>query len=336
MALLLLALTSITFNSQCEEGTKEEKKNVAIIEGILAAPLSACSSYELAHVDEVNASFLKTITAFLRLAHGITFQINHQRTYAGLKAIMGLLTTYDAVTFAQQYKQLVAPLPLLARETPEETEPAPPQEAVQAEPENKIYSAPAETSYLFSDAAHAAAHQIELAAALVLAMSTGNNASNLRCEYAACLAMIAARCVTIAEQHRGLLPKLLIGSILSLMVLDFIIPNSPFNNMLQEREQEFNDYLDLQEDVGCCMKQLSTMRGMVDTAISSSLTRPQHDCLTHIANGITKNRSNLRATMCTNNASKKDTEITLVNAQTFYAQNRETVVKAYDHAMHTK
>lgn len=331
LALLLISAQTAWGNQQ-QPDDDATAKNVALIEGVLAAPLSSYSSYELAHKDDIDTTILSAATAFLRTAHGVTFQVNHQRTYLGLKIIMALLTAYDAGTFVHRYKQLTSHRAPADKPSTTETQKAPPKPAPAKSSDKsaaKMTNAYATPENIFSDKIHTIAHQVELAAALVLAMSSSHKASALRCEYAACLALLTARAVTIAEQHRSWAIRLLLISVLSLMALDFAVPNSPFNSFAAEREKEFDDYLDLQADIGSCMKQLNQMHTMVDNALAAQINRPQHEWLSSMAAAINKNRANLRATMCASGVSLSEAESILADAQAFYNQKIAGVTNAY-------
>lgn len=335
--LLLLTSTQAAWSAQ-PQPDETTAKNIALIEGVLAAPLSGYSSYELAHKDDLDATIASTLIAFLRTAHGVAFQVNHQRTYLGLKIIMGLLTAYDARTFVQRYRQLAgyrSPDDKASTTEPKKASPKPAPAKSTEKSNEKMASVYATPENIFSDKIHTIAHQVELAAALVLAMSSSHKTRALRCEYAACFAMLVARAVTITEQHPSWFTRLVLISMLSLMALDFAVPNSPFNTFAAEREKEFEAYIDLQAEIGSCMKQLNQMQAIVDQALSAQINRPQHAWLSSMAAAVEQNRATLRATMCATDISLNEAEGILTDAQIFYDQKITDVTNAHHNVTHS-
>ncbi len=323
---------------QLDETDETTAKNIALIEGVLASPLSGYSSYELTHKDDLDATIVSTLFAFLRTAHGVAFQVNHQRTYLGLKIIMGLLAAYDAGTFVQRYRQLAC---YRAPENKPSTQPtklaapkpAPTTEKATSKTNEKVSPYYDMRKNIFSTTIHSLAHQVELAAALILAMSSSHKTSALRCEYAACFALLAARAVTIAEQHPSWFTRLALLIMLSLMALDFTLPNSPFNTFAAEREKEFEAYIDLQAEIGSCMKQLNQMQAIVEKALSGQINRSQHAWLSSMAAAVEQNRATLRATMCATDISLNEAEGILTDAQIFYDQKIAAVTNAYQNVI---
>lgn len=329
-ALTLVLVAAISISNSCYGHGKSTAAQIT--EGVLAASLSACSSYELAHKNEDKADVLKALCATLRTAHALTFQLSHKHTYAGLKVIMALLAAYDAVTLVRQYKQLVAThggnfLRSLADDDTDDVEDDIEESITTADTNQQ--SAQPTASNTFSPNIHAIAHQIELAAGLVLAMCSSQKSSSLRCEYLACLAMVAARCVTIAEQQQGLLAHTVLACIVGLMILDFSIPGSPFNTMAKERDQEFSEYIDLHADLAGCLLHLNSMHEVADHTLATPLTPHQHKQVSSFANEIDTNRKSIRNAIAAHDFSLSEVQKILASTQHFLDQKMAPVLNTY-------
>lgn len=332
MALVFLILSLIALNCQAHV---RGALSTQVAEGILAGSLGMCSRYELAHNDQHDANAIKALCAFVRSAHGITFLMNHKHTYSGLKVIMGLLAAHDAVSFIRQYKQLVAtadtdallPAPLAGSVS------LPRAHDGETAVDNKALESSVAAN-TFSTKTHKIAQQIELAAALLLTMCSSHKAAALRCEYLACLAMVAARSIALAEQQKGLLSHFLLACVVGLMVLDFVVPGSPFNAVAAERDREFSEYIDLQEDLVGCVTQLNGMRAVVDQALALPQTMQARERYATLAYDIGKNRDDVRAAMSSHDVSLAEAQEVIHHAQVFCDQRRASIMPVHSSGSH--
>ena len=294
---LLFVLTT-TFSYNCH-GIIRKAAGAQLTEGVLAASLGLCNAYEQTPYDE-HTEQQKAVCAFARTAYATAFLTNHRHTYLGLKVALSLLGIHDAVTFARAYANLLR--------HPEETP-------------SKHADEEAATEHLFSPRVHGIAQQVELCSALLLTLCCSNRSLALRCEYLSCLAMLYARAIGLAEKYQGKLVPILLAGGLVLMTLDFAVPGSPFNTLAAARDLEFEEYMQLQEDLVCNTTQLNRMRITVDKQLASKLTLEERQHYVSFGHSIDKNRTLMREMMCCNDTSLQDVRDAIKQVQAFFDQN---------------
>jgi hypothetical protein len=276
-----------------------------LTEAVLAASLASCNSS--AETDQKKLATYQAIHAFVRTAYTTTFLINHRHTYPGIKLVMGLLGLHDATQFAAAYSKLFI--------QPQQNTP---------EADNNTLC-PEESASFWSPETLALAQKTELCCALMLTLCPSHKALAVRCEYALCFAMLCARGISLSQQYQtNSASSIAILTILSLMLLDFVTPGSPFNRMANNRDQEFEQYQNLQPELIKKLHALDAMQQEIGKQLDSKLTQQERQDYAALAREIKEKRTNTKNLVCSTDVSLGDVQTTLADLEEFFGyQNQQ-------------